>query len=139
MSLSADEQHTLDLIKLGLTDSDPRLASLLHTFNRLASGEAMPIRERIWPGSRGASGCAGRRRQPHRRCRYPSQRRAARWAAPVLWLLITLSMISVALIMSRTGSPGKCEKQLAMVCAHTDPPRTLFQSTSVTTLPGWSR
>ena len=39
MSLSASEQQALDSIEATLTSSDPKLASLLAIFARLASGE----------------------------------------------------------------------------------------------------
>jgi hypothetical protein len=121
VSLSAQEQQVLDLIKDGLTGSDSGLAALLGTFNRLTSGEEMPAREKIWPGSREAAGCAGRgRRHPHRHCRYPRQahRRPGQWAPPLVWLLITLSLVIFALVAGRGASPGKCPSSLAMACSH---------------------
>ena len=48
MSLSASEQQALDSIEATLTSSDPKLASLLAIFARLASGEEMPVRVRIY-------------------------------------------------------------------------------------------
>ena len=48
MSLSASEQQALDSIEATLTSSDPKLASLHAIFARLASGEEMPVRERVW-------------------------------------------------------------------------------------------
>ena len=47
MSLSAWERQTLDSIGNGLAESDPKLATLLTTFARLASGEEMPAAEEI--------------------------------------------------------------------------------------------
>jgi len=47
MSLSASEQQALDSIEATLTSADPKLVSLLATFARLASGEEMPVRERV--------------------------------------------------------------------------------------------
>ena len=47
MSLSASEQQALDSIEATLTSSDPKLASLLAIFARLASGKEMPVRERV--------------------------------------------------------------------------------------------
>ena len=41
MSLSASEQQVLDSIEAALTSSDPKLASLLAIFARLASGEVL--------------------------------------------------------------------------------------------------
>jgi len=46
MSLSAREQQALDSIEDEMAGSDPKLASLLATFARLASGEEMPVREK---------------------------------------------------------------------------------------------
>lgn len=123
MSLSAQEQQDLELIKDGLTGSDAGLVTLLDTFNRLASGEEMPAGEKIRPGSRAAAGCARRgRRYPHRRCRYPRQasQRRRQWAPPLLWLGITLSLIAVALVFSHIGSSSRCAPSLAMACSHAD-------------------
>ena len=47
MSLSASEQQALASIEATLTSSDPKLASLLAIFARLASGEEMPVREGV--------------------------------------------------------------------------------------------
>ena len=47
MSLSASEQQALDSIGATLTSSEPKLASMLAIFARLASGEEMPVRERV--------------------------------------------------------------------------------------------
>ena len=123
MSLCAQEQQDLELIKDGLTGSDSSLVALLGTFNRLASGEEMPAREKIRPGSRAAAGCARRgRRHPHRSCRYPHQaaQRRRQWVPPLLWLAITLSLIAVALVCSHIGSSSTCAPSLAMVCSHAD-------------------
>jgi hypothetical protein len=128
MSLSAREQQALDLIKDRLTNSDSGLAALLGTFNRLAVAEEMPAREKIQPGSPGAAGCARRGRHPHGRCRYPgqqAQRPVRQWTAPALLFLITLSLITVALVFSRNVSPVKCAAPLAMVCSKSDSARSL--------------
>ena len=47
MSLSASEQQALESIEATLTSSDPKLASMLAIFARLAPGEEMPVRERV--------------------------------------------------------------------------------------------
>src|SRR5215471_763884 len=47
MSLSPKEQQALASIEDGLVGADPKLASLQATFARLASGEEMPVREKI--------------------------------------------------------------------------------------------
>lgn len=54
MSLSAREQQTLDSMKDRLADSDPQLVALLTTFAQLASGEEMPVSEKIRASSRRA-------------------------------------------------------------------------------------
>jgi Protein of unknown function (DUF3040) len=110
MGLSAWEQQALDSIKNGLAGSDPDLAALLSEFNRLASGEEMPEREKIRAGSRRAR---------------PRLRRAARWlsrfqlAVLVLSLLTTAAVIAVALVLNAggNGNYGPCTETVAMVCA----------------------
>jgi hypothetical protein len=47
MSLNARERQALDSIERSLAGSDPELASLLAMFAQLASGEEMPVREKI--------------------------------------------------------------------------------------------
>ena len=47
MSLSASEEQALDSIEATLTSADPKLVSLLVIFARLASGERMPVREKV--------------------------------------------------------------------------------------------
>ena len=47
MSLTEPETQALGSIADGLAGSDPRLASMLTIFSRLAAGEEMPAREKI--------------------------------------------------------------------------------------------
>jgi len=57
MSLTEPEMQALGGIEDGLAGSDPRLASTLNIFSRLAAGEEMPVREKIRVrrgGTRGA-------------------------------------------------------------------------------------
>jgi hypothetical protein len=72
MTLAAGEQHELAKIEEGLRRSDPKLAAMLSTFNRLNRAEEMPRREflaapgrlrRLFsrPGARSTRG-----RSPHR-------------------------------------------------------------------------
>jgi len=103
MSLTAWEQQALDSIRDGLTGSDPQLAALLTTFTRLASGEEMPAREEIPPGSR------------------PRPRRADWWAVLLLWLGITAVLITVALVLNHKGGPGTCPGPWPASCAHPAP------------------
>ena len=46
MSLTELERQALGSIADGLAGSDPRLASMLTIFSRLAAGEEMPVREK---------------------------------------------------------------------------------------------
>ena len=46
MSLNQPETQALGSIADGLAGSDPRLASMLTIFSRLAAGEDMPAREK---------------------------------------------------------------------------------------------
>ena len=47
MSLNQPETQALGSIADALAGSDPRLASMLVIFSRLAAGEEMPVREKI--------------------------------------------------------------------------------------------
>lgn len=126
MSLSAREQHVLDSIKEELTNSDPKLTGLMATFTRLASGEEMPLRERIWSGSRRA----GRQPRGNRRDRGPGtmcvRPRAGRQRLGpsqrtllLLWLLLSVLLIAVALILSHgtSRSASGCAEPWPAICA----------------------
>jgi hypothetical protein len=123
MSLSGREQQALDSIKDRLAGSDPGLAALLATFTRLASGEDMPVREKIPQATR----CSRRKRRRPRRG--PMSRHARRVyqhlgfqaVAMLLWLLITVTLIAVALLLGRGGSQSACTAPWAAVCAGSGP------------------
>jgi hypothetical protein len=141
VSLSAWEQRTLDSIKDELACSDPGLATLLVTFNRLASSEQMPAREEIRAGLRGIVPCSRRKwRHPRwgkadRVC----QRVGLRWAALLLWLLISISLVTVALVLSRGSNQGACPQSWATVCADLAPVHSSHSApheTGVTEAPG---
>jgi Protein of unknown function (DUF3040) len=93
VSLSAWEQRNLDSIKDGLAGSDPGLATLLATFNQLASDEKMPVLEEI---------------RVDRRLGLP-------WAALLLWLLVSISLITVGVVTSR-GGQSACPRSWAVIC-----------------------
>lgn len=126
MSLSAREQQVLDSIKDQLTDSDPKLARLLATFTRLASGEEMPLREKIRSGSRRVSR-SRRERGPGTMSLRPhsaGQRLGpSRGTLLMLWLLVSVVLIAVAVILSQGGSksPGGCTESWPAVCATSQP------------------
>lgn len=118
MGLSAWEQQALDLIKSGITGSDPELASLLSAFTRLASGEEMPDREMVLAGPQRALRRlrrTGQRSGLGRVCRRLGFQRAT---LLLLWLLTAAALIAVTLVLS-TGSDhgGTCTEPMATACA----------------------
>ncbi len=101
------EQLALESIEIGLGDSDPALASLLATFSRLASGEEMPARER----TRGLL-----RHPPRRSPRRRPGRTPRPWSAPLVWLVVSVALITVAVVLSHGGASG-CVQAWAAGCA----------------------
>jgi len=109
MSFSAWEQDALDSIKSGLTDSDPALAAQLIMFTRLASGEDMPVREKLQ---------AVKRRVARRRRRM-YQRLGVGRAMALVWLVTTLALIATALASSRGEGPRSCAGSFVTLCGAT--------------------
>jgi Protein of unknown function (DUF3040) len=102
MSLSPREQDALDSIRERLAGSDPELAALLATFTRLSSGEEMPAREPVQ---------ARKGRHPHRgKMRGPAhrvyQRLGIHRVALLLWLVITIALITTAMALDRSSQDG---------------------------------
>ena len=102
MSLSPREQHALDSIRDRLAGSDPELAALLATFTRLASGEQMPARGPVR---------AGKGRHPHRgqmgRPEHPVYQRLGFYrVALLLWVVITIALITTAMAFDRSSEDG---------------------------------
>jgi hypothetical protein len=122
-SPDAWEQRALDSIKDGLTGSDPQLAALLATFTRLASGEAMPVREEL-PGRPLRAVRRSRRKRRHSP-RGPGRRFGRRLGverlALLLWLLITVGLITTAVTLSRSGSQSACIERWPGICADAAP------------------
>jgi hypothetical protein len=113
MSPDAWEQRTLDSIRDRLAGSDPELARLLATFTRLASGEQMPVREQLRARSqRDIRRSSRRRRWSHR---------GVERAALLLWLLITVVLITTAVTLSRSGSQSACIARWPGICAQAAP------------------
>jgi hypothetical protein len=116
MSLSSWERQALDAIKEGLARSDPWLATLLGTFTRLASSEDMPAQEKIAAHRRRTIPCS--QRKPRQRGRAGTGACAcsrssvglldAQWGVMLLWLVITVAMITVALVSNRGGGTATC-------------------------------
>jgi hypothetical protein len=109
MSLSAWEQDALDSIKNGLAGSDPALAAQLAIFTRLASGEEMPVREKLQ---------AVKRRVARRRRRM-YQRLGVGRAMLLVWLVTTAALITAAVAGSRASVPGTCTGSSATLCGGT--------------------
>jgi Protein of unknown function (DUF3040) len=108
MSLSASERQALDSIRDGLAGSDPELAALLVMFGRLASGEAMPACETVRRGSR----------PPARRSRRITLRLSLQQIALLLWLVVTIALITVGVVLSHVGSQGsRCTSPLIAACS----------------------
>ncbi len=128
MSLSTWEQQALDSITDRLTGSDPKLAALLTGFTRLASGEEMPLRERIGAGSRRAIRYSRRKRRHPRgdEVRRPAGRVSRRpgfqlAALLLLWLLATVMVIAVTMALSHGRSQRACTTFTFAGCADSAP------------------
>ena len=113
MSLSAWEQDALDSIKNGLADADPALAARLAMFTRLASGEDMPVREKI----------QAVKQQVARRRRRMYQRLGVGRGMVLVWLVTTLTLITAALASSRGDGPRSCAASFATLCGATAAPQ----------------
>ena len=110
MSLNAWEQDALDSIGDGLADSDPALAARLVMFTRLASGEAMPAREKLQAASRRVvQRSAGRSRRLYRRL-------GLQRTMLLVWLVTTLTLIAAAVGSSRGDGPRTCTGSWATLC-----------------------
>jgi hypothetical protein len=112
MSLSPWEQDALDSIKNGLADSDPGLVARLAVFTRLASGEAMPVREKLQAVSRQAA------QRGARRSRRLYRRLGVGRAMLLVWLITTLTLIAAALASSRASGPSTCAGSWGSLCGH---------------------
>jgi predicted nucleic acid-binding Zn ribbon protein len=133
MSLSTWEQQALDSIKGELTDSDPRLVTLLITFNRLASGEAMPVRGKLRAGTRRVIPFSLHRQRRCCRtglCRNSARRRRhfrLQHALILAWLVITVALIAMTFVLSRGGGGHPttttltCTGTWPVACSHPAP------------------
>jgi hypothetical protein len=112
MSPAGWEHQALESIQGALGHTDPKLASLLATFSRLASVEEMPAHEKLRSPLRHPP---RRRRSRPRRAKTPHRHRSLQRAAVLTWLLTSLAMITVAVILSR-GGPAPCPHAFG-ICA----------------------
>jgi hypothetical protein len=113
------ESQALDAIAHGLAGSDPRLASMLNIFSRLAAGEEMPAREKIrirrgWPPARP--------RRARRRPRRGTARLGRPQAMLLLWVGISAGLIAVALALNTSGHHA-CVRSMGTACLSLSIPR----------------
>jgi hypothetical protein len=98
------EHQALDSIQGALGRADPKLASLLATFSRLASNEEMPAHEKVLSPLRHPP----RRGRPRPRRGKALYRHRSRQPVVILaWLITSIAMITAAVILSR-GGPAPC-------------------------------
>src|SRR5215472_12535047 len=129
MSLNQLEKQALGSIADGLAGSDPRLASMLTIFSRLAAGEEMPARQktRARRGRPAAHRPRRARRYPRRGTARPQTRRLyARlgWqrAILLLWAVISAALLTVALALN-TSSRKTCARSMGTACPSPSIPR----------------
>ena len=126
MSLTEPETRALGTIEHGLAGSDPRLASMLNIFSRLAAGEEMPAREetRIRRGWLPARPRRARRR-PRRGTARPQARRlyarlGRQQAMLLLWAVISAALLTVPLVLNADGHKT-CVRSMGTACPSPPP------------------
>jgi hypothetical protein len=122
MSLNQPETQALGSIADGLAGSDPRLASMLTIFSRLAAGEEMPAGEKTRARRRRPAVLRPRRarRYPRRGTAIPhARRRHARLGWPparlLLGTVISAALLTAALALTATG-PKTCARPMGTAC-----------------------
>ena len=121
MSLNQSETQTLGTIADGLAGSDPRLASMLDIFSRLAAGEEMPARAKTRV-RRGRPPARPRRarRHPRRGTALPQVRRlyprlGRQQAILLLWAVTTAALLATALLLNTSGHSA-CIQSIGTTC-----------------------
>ena len=128
MSLTEPETQALGAIAHGLTGSDPRLASMLTIFSRLAAGEEMPASEKI-PVRRGRPAALRprrTRRRPRRGTAFPQPRRlyprlGRQQAMLFLWAVISAGLLAVVLVLNT--SHKTCIRSIGTACPSPSTPQ----------------
>jgi len=122
MSLTEPETQALGAIADGLAGADPRLASMLTIFSRLAAGEAMPAREKTRARRGRPAGHRPRRarRHPRRGIAFPQARRRyprRGWppAMLVLGAVVSAALLTAALALTASG-PTTCARPVGTAC-----------------------
>jgi len=123
MSLTEPETQALGSIADGLAGSDPRLASMLTIFRRLAAGEEMPAREktRARRGRPAARRPRRARRHPRRGTARPQPRRlhprpGRQQAMLVLGAVISAALLIAAQALTASGH-NTCARSMGTACA----------------------
>jgi len=121
MSLNQSETQALGTIADGLAGSDPRLASMLDIFSRLAAGEEMPARAKTRV-RRGRPPARPRRarRHPRRGTALPQVHRlyprlARQQAILLLWAVTTAALLATALLLNTSGH-NACIQSIGTAC-----------------------
>ena len=104
------ERQALNSIQSVLGHTDPNLASLLGTFSRLASSEEMPAHERVRSPLRHPP---YRRRSRRGRGKALYRGRGLQRAVVLTWLLTSVTLITVAVILSN-GGPAACPPEFGI-------------------------
>jgi len=127
MSLNEPQRQALGCIADGLAGSDPRLASMLDIFSRLAAGEEMPAREkiRVRHGRPTAHRPRRARRHPRRGRALPQARRryprlGRQQAMLLLWVVISAGLLAVALVLNTSGHKA-CIQSMGTACSAAPP------------------
>ena len=122
MSLTQPETQALGAIADGLAGADPRLASMLTIFSRLAAGEEMPARQttRARRGRPAAPRPRRVRPYPRRGTAVPQPRRRhprLGWqqARLVVAAVISAALLAVALALTASG-PTTCARPMGTAC-----------------------
>jgi hypothetical protein len=122
MSFTELERQALGSIADGLAGSDPRLASMLTIFSRLAAGEEMPVREKtpVRRGRPAAHRPRRARRYPRRSIAFPQPRRlyprlGRQQAMLLLWAVIAAALLTAALVLNASG-PKVCVRPMGTAC-----------------------
>lgn len=122
MILNQPDRQTLGSIADRLAGSDPKLASMLNIFSRLAAGEAMPVHETIrvrW--GRPTAHRPRRTRRPRRSIALRQERqpypRLGRQQAVLLllWAVISAAVLAVVLLLN-PGSHKACVQPMGTAC-----------------------
>jgi hypothetical protein len=132
MSLTELETQALGSIADGLAGSDPRLASMLTIFSRLAAGEDMPARQKTRVRRRRPAARRPRRARRHPRLGWP-QAMLVLGAA-----VISAALLTAALALTASG-PTTCARSMGTACpspsithmparANADAPRAVSMS-----------